>query len=126
MTGGRRLPETGRLLRGLAFSHAAVGLAIYRRELRAIVGDGVANAVPYRGPKATAFWFLMPSPPIWLVGRLLSSAERAGDVEAVRAVNRVGAACAAVAVVCMPVSGFWGLLAISLRGLWHARHAAGR
>jgi hypothetical protein len=112
--------DNGRLLRWLGAMHAVVGAIVYRGELRAIARDGVVAAVSYRGPKATAFWFLVPSPLIWLVGRLLSDAERAGDSRALRDVSLVSAVSAAVAILCMPFSGFWGWLAISLRGLWQA------
>ncbi|HEY6780826.1 MAG TPA: DUF6463 family protein, partial [Thermoleophilaceae bacterium] len=116
-----RLPGSGRLLQGLAIAHTAVGLAYYRTELRSIVRDGVVAAVPNRGPKSTAFWFLVPSPLVWIAGRLLTSAEAAGDAESLRAASRAGVVSATVCVACMPISGFWGWLLISLRGLRQAR-----
>ncbi len=112
---------SGRALEWLAIAHAAVGGVLYRRELRAIVRDGVLAAVPYRGAKATAFWFLMPSPPVWMAGRLLRAAEAAGDARAMRAAHRVGAASALAAIACVPLSGFWGWLLISLSGIRRAR-----
>jgi hypothetical protein len=114
-------PGNGFLLRLMAVGHAAVGAVVYRGELRTILRDGVLAAVPYRGPKATAFWFLVPSVPIWQAGSLMSRAEDAGDAKALRDASRIGLAGAAVAIVCMPFSGFWGWLAISARGLWQAR-----
>jgi hypothetical protein len=117
----RELPGTGRLLRWLSLAHAVVGAAFYRRELAAIARDGVVAAVPYRGPKATAFWFLIPSPLLWMAARLIGEAEESGDADALRTVHRVGLASALVCVVCMPVSGFWGWLVLSLRGLREAR-----
>jgi len=113
--------SNGRLLQWVALVHVAVGAVFYRDELRAIARDGVVAGVPYRGPKATAFWFFVPSPPLWLAGRLLHAAEEAGDAEALRGTSRVGAASALAAVVLMPVSGFWAWLLISLRGLRTAR-----
>jgi hypothetical protein len=116
-----RLPSSGRLLQWLAVAHTAVGLGYYRGELRSIVRDGVVAAVPNRGPRSTAFWFLVPSPLVWIAGRLLHAAEDAGDAESLRAASRAGAVSAAVCVACMPISGFWGWLLISLRGLRQAR-----
>jgi hypothetical protein len=113
--------DDGRLLRVLAVAHAAVGLAFFRAEIRSIAGDGVLAAVPHRGPRATAFWFLVPSPLVWVIGRLVSRAEEAGDWEAVRRAHGASLASASLAAACMPVSGFWGWLAISARGLWRAR-----
>lgn len=114
-------PRPGRLLRWLALAHAAVGVAFYRAELRSIARGGVLSAVPYRGSKATAFWFLVPSSPVWIAGRLVEAAEEAGDREALRTAHRVGAVSALAAIVCMPVSGFWGWLVISLYGLRKTR-----
>jgi hypothetical protein len=119
-----RLPSNGRLLQLVAVAHAAVGAAFYREELQAIGRDGVAGAVPYRGPKATAFWFLVPSPLLWILGRLLSKAEDAGDAKALRSASRLGLASALLAVLCLPVSGFWAWVIISLRGLRDARRMA--
>ena len=116
-------PGAGRLLQGLALAHTVVGAAFYRNELRSIARDGVVAAVPNRGGKATAFWFLIPSPLVWIAGRLLDAAEEVGDVSAQRTAHRVGAVSAFAAIVCMPVSGFWGWLIISLRGLRKLRGA---
>ena len=121
-TGRRsRLPSNGRLLQLVALAHTVVGAAFYRDELLAIGHDGVAGAVPYRGPNATAFWILVPSPLLWILGRLLNRAEEAGDKEALRSASRLGLASALLACLCLPISGFWAWVAISLRGLRDAR-----
>jgi hypothetical protein len=117
----RRLPGTGRLLQLIACGHVGVGSALYRRELREIGQEGILGAVPYRGPRATAFWFLVPSPLLWMLGRLLGRAEAAGDAEMLRSVSLLGVLCAPIAIACVPLSGFWGWLAVSLRGLREAR-----
>jgi hypothetical protein len=117
----RELPGTGRLLRWLAFAHAAVGTAFYREELRAIGREGIIAAVPNRGPKATAFWFLVPSPLLWMAAHLVSTAEDSGDADALRTVHRVGLASSVVCILCMPISGFWGWLILSVRGLRQIR-----
>jgi hypothetical protein len=116
-----RLPGNGRLLQVVALGHTAVGSVFYREELRTIVGDGIAGAISYRGPKATAFWFFLPSPLLWVLGGLMRRAEEAGDGQALREASRVSLASAIVAVICLPISGFWAWLAISLRGLRDAR-----
>ena len=116
-----RLTGTGPLLQLLAVGHAVVGITYYRAELRSIAAEGVVAAVPYRGPRSTAFWFLMPSPPLWMAGRLVSAAERGHDAQALRTVHMVGLGTALAGVACMPVSGFWALLLISLRGLRETR-----
>ncbi len=115
------LPREGALLRGLAVLHALVGIALYRRELRSIRRDGVVAGVPYRGPKATVFWFLIASPLVWAIGQLITDAEASDDWAAVRRAHRLGLASAAAAIVLVPISGFWGWLAISARGVRRAR-----
>lgn len=116
-------PGEGTLLRALAVGHALVGAVLYRRELGAIGRAGVLGAVPYRGGRATAFWFILPSPLVWIIGGLVSGAEAAGDRRGLRRAHRVSLASAGVAVLCLPVSGFWGWLAISARGLRRAARA---
>src|SRR5581483_3724298 len=102
----RRRRETigeGDLLRLLALVHTAVGLAFYRAELRSIAKSRIVAGVPYRGPRATAFWFLVPSPLMWIIGSLVGDAEHAGRWDAVRAAHRASLLSAALAIVCMPV-----------------------
>jgi hypothetical protein len=111
------LPSDGRLLQLVGVGHTLVGAAIYRRELKAIGRDRVVAAVPYRGPKSTAFWFMVPSALIWIIGGLVNRAEQAGDAQALREAHGLSLASATLATACVPVSGFWAWIAISLRGL---------
>ena len=117
----RRAIGNGAALRLLAVGHAVTGAVLYRNALRSIARDGVVGTVPYRGPKATAFWFIMPSATTWLVGRLVSRAEEAQDEEALRAAGRIGVVTAAVGTACMPVSGFPLLFLVALRSLRQTR-----
>jgi Family of unknown function (DUF6463) len=114
-------PSNGRLLQLLAFAHALVGVVFFRRELRTIRRNGVARAIPMRGDEATAFWFLIPTPLLWIAGRLLDRAEAEGDARALREASGVGLASALLAALMLPVSGFWGWVAVSMRGLHDAR-----
>jgi hypothetical protein len=116
-----RVASTGRILKLIAFGHTAVGAALYGDELRSIARDRGVGAVPYRGPKATAFWFLTPAPFLWTVGHLVGAVERAHDEKALRTSARVGFATAAIGVACMPISGWWLQLLVSLRDLREAR-----
>jgi hypothetical protein len=113
--------SNGRLLQGLALGHALVGTVVYGEELREIAREGIVGAVPYRGARATAFWFLAASPLLWSEGRLLHGAEQRGDARALRGASGVGLVSALIAAACVPVSGFWVWGAISLRGLRKAR-----
>lgn len=114
-------PGNGRLLQLIGAGHTLVGTVVYRKELRAIGRDRVVAAIPYKGPKATAFWFMVPSTLIWIIGGLVNRAEHAGDAKALREAHGLGLASAILAAACLPVSGFWAWIAISLRGLYAAR-----
>lgn len=118
---GARLPSAGRALQGIALAHAIVGVTAHRDSLRSIVGDGVMAAVPDRGDRATAFWFLSVSPLLWTTGRLLRSAEESADHAALRSVGVVVAGTGLVGIVTMPVSGFWAVAAAGLGALNAAR-----
>jgi hypothetical protein len=117
----RPLPSNGRLLQAVAVAHAVVGGIVHRKGLTDIGRAGVVGSIPYRGPRATAFWFLMPSPLCWIIGGLMHRAELGGDAEALREASRLSLASALFAVICLPVSGFWAWLGISIRGLRDAR-----
>jgi hypothetical protein len=56
-----------------------------------------------------------------MVGGLLHRAEQNGDAKALRSTSSTSLVCALVAAVCMPVSGFWAWIGVSLRGLRDAR-----
>jgi hypothetical protein len=94
--GGRGAPtrtgSPGRWLRLLNVSHAAIGVVVYRRELRAIAADGIAGSVPSRGERAAALWFIGSAVPGWLVGHLVDVAAQAGDQRAVRLAGALGLA----------------------------------
>jgi Family of unknown function (DUF6463) len=97
----------GRWLRRFTVGHAALGILVYRRELREIGSRGVVGAVPYRSEHAAALWFIGSALPGWLVGRLADVAAEAGDSDAVRMAGALGLAGALGGAVLMPVSPFW-------------------
>lgn len=97
----------GRWLRRLTVGHAALGLLVYRRELREIGARGVVGAVPYRSRHAAALWFVGAALPGWLVGRLVDVAAEAGDADAVGRAAMLGLAGGLGGAVLMPVSPLW-------------------
>ena len=96
----------GLWLQLLGIAHAGVGVVLYRDALVAIARSKVVNSVPDRGDEATAFWFMAVAPALWLAGRLLRSAESAGDLAGQRAAGGVLTATGLVGTAAMPVSGF--------------------
>lgn len=111
----RRSP--GSWLQVLGVAHAAVGVVLYHDALLEIARAKVVNAVPDRGDKATAFWFMAVAPTLWLGGRLLRSAESAGDLAGQRAAGGVLTATGLVGMGAMPASGFSAVVAIGLAAL---------
>jgi hypothetical protein len=95
----------------IGIAHLAVGAVIYRDALLEIARDGVVDSVPDRGDRATAFWFVIGAPLLWLGGRLMRSAEASGDLGAQRTAGAALAVTGAVGAAAAPTSGFWALLA---------------
>lgn len=113
----------GRWLQVVACAHAAVGIATYRRSYAEIARDGVVDTVPDHGERAAAFWFLAAAPALWLIGRLMRSAERSGDTDAQRAAGGVLVALGTAGAAVMPRSGFWAVVAIGIAALRRRRRA---
>jgi hypothetical protein len=111
----RRSP--GWWLQVLGVAHAGVGAGLYREALGDIARSTLVGSVPDRGDRATAFWFMAASPLLWLSGRLLRSAESAGDLGAQRAAGSVLTAAGVIGSAAMPRSGFWGVTATGLLAL---------
>ncbi len=111
----RRSP--GWWLQVLGVAHAGVGATLYREALVDIARSNLVSSVPDWGDKATAFWFMAASPMLWLSGRLLRSAESAGDLNAQRAAGSVLTAAGVIGSAAMPRSGFWGVAAVGLFAL---------
>jgi hypothetical protein len=119
-------PQTAAIY-GLAVGHTLWGLYGYGDQLRGIlrelpgsVGDGIFDESHSRDARAAAFWFLFVGPLVGLFGRTYSAAEKAGDVEAMRAAGRGVTAISLAGFAAIPRSGFPGGIAL---GLWLTRRA---
>lgn len=111
----RRSP--GWCLQFLGFAHVPVGVVLYREALAGIVGDKLVRTVPDHGDRATAFWYMLAAPTLWVGGRLLRSAETAGDLGAQRAAGSVLAATGLLATAAMPLSPFPVVVAIGVSAI---------
>ena len=109
-----RAGSPGSWLQLIGVAHAGVGVVLHREPLIEIVRAKVIGTVPDRGDRATAFWLLVVTPTCWTAGRLLSSAELAGDLPAQRQAGAVLAAVGVAGVAVMPVSPFWSLIAVGI------------
>lgn len=103
-------------------AHAAVAAALYRDAFAEIAADRVLGSVPDRGDRATAFWFGIAAPTLWLAGYLLRSAESTGDIPAQRIAGATLLVTGSAGSIAMPVSGLWAVAAIGVAAL---RRAAG-
>ena len=106
----------GRALQVVGIAHAAVGGWMYRDVLAAAARDvrtrgpaALVGAVPDRGDRATAFWFLVGAPALWTVGRTLAPGDRAA--------GNTLAALGVVGSVLVPRGGFPAVAAL---GAWAA------
>jgi len=97
--------------------HGIFTAVIFKDELAEIGRAGFIDAVPMKGHRATAFWFLFATPAMWVSGTLLRSAERSGDLKAQRAAGSVIATTGVIGAAAMPVSGFWLLVFTGLAAL---------
>ncbi len=138
----RRLPSDGSSNRhawagwlGLFFiatalGHALVGVAVFHEALAAIARDGFVNAVhpqllerggvPYFDREA-AFWFILYTPILVLIGLVTRRALEVRDVVLLRFVGWTLLATGGVGAVAMPVSGFWIVVALGWLVLRAAR-----
>ncbi|TCP53520.1 hypothetical protein EV191_10487 [Tamaricihabitans halophyticus] len=117
----RRTP--GWWLQAVSAAHAGVGVALYRDAVAEIAARKYVNAVPERGDRATAFWFLTAAPALWTAGRLLRSAESAGDAAAQRTAGRTLVTAGLFGSAAMPASGFWAVAAIGAAAWRRGRSA---
>jgi hypothetical protein len=116
-----RLISPGWWLQVIGVAHAGVGVVLHREPLAEIVRAKVIGSVPDRGDRATAFWFLAVAPLSWIAGRLLRSAEVAGDLPAQREAGAVLTAVGVAGAAVMPVSPFWSLIAVGLHAVRGSR-----
>lgn len=119
-------PQTAAIY-GLAVGHTLWGLYAYGdqvkeilRELPGSVGDGIFDKGHSRDARAAGFWFLFVGPLLGVFGRTYASAEKAGDVETMRAAGRGVTAISLAGFAAIPRSGFPGGIAL---GLWMMRRA---
>lgn len=110
-------------LEGIGIAHAIVGVTKFRREVRGIVNDGVFNAVGKDPQRATALWFLMVAPPLWLSGHLLRHAESADDhrTQFVAGSTLVGTGLLGAAV--LPKSPFAAVIGVGVASVLKSRRA---
>ncbi len=105
---------TPTLLHVTAVLHFGVGAWLFREPLGAILRDGYVGAVDLDPLRGLAFWFLILSPMLVIVGLLVSRALETGDTRILAIVGWGLLGIGVVGAAGMPVSGFWILIALSV------------
>ncbi len=116
-----RAVSPGRPLRLLNVGHALIGVIVYRRELRSIAAEGIVGAVPSRGERAAALWFIGSAVPGWLVGHLVDVAAQAGERRAVRLAGALGLAGGVARAILTPNAAALAQIAVCARLLNSSR-----
>jgi hypothetical protein len=104
---------SGRVLMVTAMVHTAVGVVLFRDPLAAILGDGFFNAIRPHFDRAAAFWFLLFSPVLFLLGQITNYAVGHRDAHLVRLVGCYLLGMGILGVAVLPISGFWILIALT-------------
>lgn len=119
----------GRWLMGVGALHSVVGLVVFAGPLRALLTEGVVNALGSRDPlRNLAFWFLFGGVMTVLVGYLADWIERAPRGVLPPALGWSLLSVAVLGVTLAPASGFWLVLPAAIgilaRSRSRARHTA--
>lgn len=107
----------------IAVSHVAVGVVLYRRVYAEMGRIGVIASVPDHGARAEAFWFAVPAPLLFALGRIQRTAEANHDIPTQRTAGIVLAAIGAAGSVVNPASPFWAVLGVGIAALTKTRGA---
>ena len=121
----------GPLLVVTGIGHALVGAVLFSDPLAAIMDAGFINAIEPPSyadephfDRIAAFWFLVFSPILVLLGQLTSRAVRRSDAHTLYVIACHLLAIGIVGVVVLPVSGNWFLIVLGALILQAGRHVS--
>lgn len=106
---------SGYVLVALGLGHTIVGIVKYRSPLVALFRDGYFNAATGHTDRLLAFWFLMFSAILLLLGHVTLYAAKTNDVNLIRLLCWYVACIGVAGAAALPRSPFW--IAIILAGL---------
>ncbi len=104
----------GPLMMATAVGHAVVGAFLFSEPLSEMAREGIINSI--RPPmysdqphfdRAAAFWFLLFSPVLFLLGQLINHAVAHRDTRSLRLIGWYLIGIGTVGVVILPLSGNW-------------------
>jgi hypothetical protein len=96
------------------FGHVITGLVIFRPQLKAILNDGVVNAILPHFDRRAALWFILTGVMVAMTGHLLIHAAATGDLEAVRIAGWYLLGVSSVGTLTQTRSPSWVLVVLSL------------
>ena len=98
---------SGYVLIALGLGHTIVGFVKYRPVLVALFRDGYFNAAAGHTDRLLAFWFLMFSAMLLLLGQVTLYAARTNDIYLMRLLFWYVACIGALGATALPRSPFW-------------------
>ena len=104
----------GYMLITLSIAHTIAGFVTYRSALMSWLRDGFFNAVHPHLDRRAAFWFLLFSATLFLLGQLTLYAVRTDDSNLLRLIAWHVLVIGAVGVSALPKSPFWAALIIAM------------
>lgn len=111
----------GRLLMATGIGHTLVGVVVFRKALGGIFCEGFLNALWPHFDRLSAFWFLLFSPTLFMLGQITNRAVERRDAYTLRIVGSYLLGMAVVGVAALPISGFWIVIVLAALILKAAR-----
>ncbi len=106
---------SGYVLIALGLGHTIVGVVKYRLALVALFRDGYFDAATGHADRLLAFWFLLFSAMLFLLGQIMLYVAKTNDLYLLRLLCWYLAIIGVVGTAALPRSPFW--IAIILAGL---------
>ena len=103
----------GRLLMATGIGHTLVGVIVFREALAGTFHDGFLNAFWPHFDRLSAFWFLLFSPALFMLGQITNQAVERSDARILRIVGWYLLGIGVVGVAALPISGFWIQIALA-------------
>ena len=103
----------GRLLMATGIGHTLVGVVVFRDALAGVFHDGFLNAFWPHFDRLSAFWFLLFSPALFMLGQITNRAVERQDARTFRIVGGYLLGMGIVGVAALPISGFWIVIALA-------------
>lgn len=114
----------GPLMLVTAIGHAIVGVALFFEPLSGMAHDGFIHSIRPPGyidapdyDRISAFWFLLFSPVLFLLGQLTKGAVNIHDTRSLRLIGSYLVGIGIVGAAILPVSGNWFLIPLGALAL---------